>query len=291
MKGKNIVSSILGLLMAAAIAVFIPTGAARADGMGILGLLTCSKTGPGYTWGFFSKSPVTCVYNGVDGPQTYNGYSGIAIGVDLEIERQWTMVYAVFGRGSINPGGLAGYYIGGKASVTIGVGPSLQAGLVGVGAGFELVPLGGGFQVGGGFTGGLAWVNLIWPAAAAAVVPPPPPPPPPVQARTFIVFFNFDKSNLTEAGKKIVDSAAAVAKDNVPTRIQVNGYTDAAGTKQYNLALSRRRAETVRAALVADGVAPGRISTAAFGKENQRVPTPDGVREPQNRRVEILIGP
>jgi hypothetical protein len=148
MKRKNIVSSVLALLVAVALGIFIPSGAARADGMGILGLLTCSKTGPGYTWGFFSKSPVTCTYNGVDGPQTYVGHSGIGIGIDLEIERQWTMVYAVIGRGGINPGGLAGYYFGAKASVTIGVGPSLQGGLIGLGAGIELVPLGGGYQIG-----------------------------------------------------------------------------------------------------------------------------------------------
>jgi outer membrane protein OmpA-like peptidoglycan-associated protein len=93
-----------------------------------------------------------------------------------------------------------------------------------------------------------------------------------------------------DAGKQIVDSAATVAKSNMPTRIQVNGYTDTSGTKRYNLALSRRRADTVRAALIADGVSANAIQTAGYGEENLRVQTPNGVREPQNRRVEILMG-
>ena len=73
--------------------------------------------------------------------------------------------------------------------------------------------------------------------------------------------------------------------------IQVNGYTDTSGTKTYNMALSRRRADAVRGALLGDGVASDRIATAGYGEQNLRVPTPDGVKEPQNRRAEILITP
>ncbi|HWE73547.1 MAG TPA: OmpA family protein [Stellaceae bacterium] len=128
--------------------------------------------------------------------------------------------------------------------------------------------------------------------------PPPPPPAPvltpparpaavvPQRQQTFIVFFEFDKSSLTPDGKKVVDAAAAAFKSGTSS-VAIAGYTDLAGTQQYNLALSKRRADTVKAALVRDGVPAGAINETWHGKDNPRVPTADGVREPQNRRVEI----
>jgi OmpA-OmpF porin, OOP family len=131
--------------------------------------------------------------------------------------------------------------------------------------------------------------------------PPPAPPPTPVaappapppaavapQRQMFIVFFEFDKSTLTADGRRIVDSAAAAYKSG-KSGVQIAGYTDLAGTQQYNLALSKRRADTVKAALVRDGVPASAIDESWHGKENPRVPTADGVREPQNRRVEITM--
>jgi outer membrane immunogenic protein len=131
------------------------------------------------------------------------------------------------------------------------------------------------------------------PAAAppATTVAAPPPPPPAAVApskQMFIVFFEFDKSSLTADGKKVVDAAAAAFKAG-KSGIAISGYTDLAGTQQYNLALSKRRAETVKAALVKDGVPVSAIDESWHGKENPRVPTADGVREPQNRRVEITM--
>jgi outer membrane protein OmpA-like peptidoglycan-associated protein len=129
------------------------------------------------------------------------------------------------------------------------------------------------------------------PPAATPVVaaPPAPPPAPPVAAKQmFIVFFEFDKSSLTPDGKKVVDAAAAAFKSG-KSGVAIAGYTDLAGSAQYNLALSHRRADTVKAALVKDGVAPAAIDESWHGKDNPRVPTADGVREPQNRRVEITM--
>lgn len=135
--------------------------------------------------------------------------------------------------------------------------------------------------------------------------PPPPPPPAPVapaaapaaapapapakQQQLFLVFFDFDKATLTPEGAQVVQQAAGAFKSSGVVRIMVTGYTDLAGTQQYNLGLSKRRADTVRAALVKDGVPDSAIAEAWHGKENPRVPTPDGVREPQNRRVEIVL--
>jgi outer membrane protein OmpA-like peptidoglycan-associated protein len=107
--------------------------------------------------------------------------------------------------------------------------------------------------------------------------------------RQFTVYFEFDKSDLTPEGATVVQDAAASYKATGSARIAVTGYTDLAGTQQYNLGLSKRRADTVRAALVQQGVPDGVIAETWRGKESPAVPTADGVREPRNRRVEIVI--
>jgi len=127
------------------------------------------------------------------------------------------------------------------------------------------------------------------PPPVAAAPPPPPAPPPPAPPRQFVVYFEFDKSDLTPEGARVVQDAAAAYKQTGSARIAVTGYTDLAGTQHYNLALSKRRADTVRSALVRQGVPDGAIAEAWRGKENPAVPTPDGVREPRNRRVEIVL--
>jgi OOP family OmpA-OmpF porin len=127
------------------------------------------------------------------------------------------------------------------------------------------------------------------PPAAAAPPPPPPAAAPPAPARQFVVYFEFDKSNLTPEGARVVQDAAAAYKATGSAKVAITGFTDAAGTQQYNLGLSKRRADTVRAALVRNGVPDGAIAEAWRGKENLAVPTPDGVREPRNRRVEIVL--
>ncbi|MBX6747532.1 MAG: OmpA family protein, partial [Acetobacteraceae bacterium] len=71
--------------------------------------------------------------------------------------------------------------------------------------------------------------------------------------------------------------------------IEVAGHADRSGTPQYNMRLSRRRAETVAAELVRHGISRNEITIEAFGESRPLVPTADGVREPQNRRVEIVL--
>ena len=270
--------------MAALVAVLFFAGVtpAKADGSAYLGILSCDKSGEGMTYVLFSKFPVTCTYSGVGGEQSYTGISGILLGLDLEWEKLGTMLYGVVGGSSVNPGGLAGKYVGVKASLTPGIGLSAQGGLAGAGNGFELVPLGLGGQVGVGATGGLAYLSIDFAGMKAA---------PMASATKFVVYFAFDKSVITADGKKVVDAAADYYKKNGTLKIKVDGYTDLAGTAQYNMGLSKRRADAVRAALVADGVPAGVITEAWHGKQNPAVPTPDGVREPRNRRVEILVGP
>ena len=126
---------------------------------------------------------------------------------------------------------------------------------------------------------------------------PPPPAPPatpvaspaPEPARTYLVFFDWDRADLTARARQIVAEAAAASTHVQTTQIEVNGYTDLSGTAAYNQRLSVRRAQSVEAELVRDGVARGEISIHGFGESNPLVQTAAGVREPQNRRVEIIL--
>jgi OmpA-OmpF porin, OOP family len=128
------------------------------------------------------------------------------------------------------------------------------------------------------------------PPPPPAAPPPPPPPPPAVEvARTYLVFFDWDKADLSERAEQIVAEAAQASTHVQTTQIEVNGYTDLSGTVAYNQKLSVRRAESVEAALIKDGVAQGEIEIHGYGESNPLVPTAKGVREPQNRRVEIIL--
>jgi len=117
---------------------------------------------------------------------------------------------------------------------------------------------------------------------AAAMAPSP-------VSRSYIVFFDWDKADLTTRAQQIVAEAAANSTKVQYTRLEVNGYTDTSGTVQYNQGLSIRRAQSVAAQLVKDGVPKSAISIQGFGETHPLVATGAGVREPQNRRVEIII--
>ena len=123
---------------------------------------------------------------------------------------------------------------------------------------------------------------------AAAVTQTPPPPPPPA-AKNYLVFFDFNKSDLTADARAIVKTAAGAAMKENSTKLTVTGHTDTVGSDAYNMRLSRRRAQAVEAELVHDGVPESEIAIFAKGKRDLLVPTADGVREPQNRRVQIVL--
>ena len=125
--------------------------------------------------------------------------------------------------------------------------------------------------------------------ASVAVSPPAAPVPAAVAARSYLVFFDWDKATLTDRARQIVADAAAASTKVQTTRIEVNGYTDTSGTPKYNQDLSVRRAKAVASELVRDGVPQAAISIQGFGETHLLVPTGAGVREPQNRRVEIII--
>jgi OOP family OmpA-OmpF porin len=127
------------------------------------------------------------------------------------------------------------------------------------------------------------------PPAQVAAVPSAAAIPAALPARSFLVFFDWDKATLTDRARQIVAEAASTSTKVQYTRIEVNGYTDTSGTSNYNQALSVRRARAVAAELVKDGVPQAAISIQGFGETHLMVPTGAAVREPQNRRVEIII--
>jgi len=127
---------------------------------------------------------------------------------------------------------------------------------------------------------GLRYAFNAAPVVAAAA--------PVAAARTYMVFFDWSKADLTDRARQIIGEAANARGQGV-TRIEVNGFTDRSGPADYNMGLSVRRANAVAAELVRRGVPRNEIVTRGFGEENNLVPTADGVREPQNRRVEIIL--
>jgi outer membrane protein OmpA-like peptidoglycan-associated protein len=123
--------------------------------------------------------------------------------------------------------------------------------------------------------------------------PPPPPappaPPPPPTHQVYLVFFDWDKYNITPEGQQIIQLAANQYRSGGRVTLQVTGYTDTSGSAGYNQRLSERRANAVAAALEHLGVPRSDMVVAGRGMNDLRVPTPPGVREPQNRRVEIVF--
>lgn len=131
--------------------------------------------------------------------------------------------------------------------------------------------------------------NFGAPTPQPPAAPAPTAAPAPAASRSYLVFFDWDKATLTERAREIVKEAADNSTRVQYTRIEVNGYTDTSGTARYNLGLSERRARTVAAELVRDGVPQNAIDIHGLGETHLLVPTGNGVREPQNRRVEIII--
>ncbi|MGE0859451.1 MAG: OmpA family protein [Gammaproteobacteria bacterium] len=134
--------------------------------------------------------------------------------------------------------------------------------------------------------------NASQPVAEASPPPPPAPPPEPAPQveegpSKFLVFFDFDRSEITAAANEVLESFRATFEQHPDASVVATGHADTSGSDRYNMRLSQRRAEAVRAALARMNVPRDRIETRARGESEPLVATDDGVREPQNRRVEI----
>jgi len=117
----------------------------------------------------------------------------------------------------------------------------------------------------------------------------PPPPPPVVAPPSFMVFFDWDRANLSAQALNTIKQAAGAYKAKGNARITATGHTDTSGAPAYNMALSLRRANAVKDALVREGVPATAIAVVGRGEQGLLVQTGPNVREPQNRRVEIVI--
>lgn len=105
----------------------------------------------------------------------------------------------------------------------------------------------------------------------------------------YIVFFAWDRADITPVASTILDQVAADFERGEVPRIILSGHTDTSGPADYNMGLSERRARAVAAELVARGIPESALEVTWFGETQLRVPTADEVREPQNRRVEMLF--
>ena len=117
----------------------------------------------------------------------------------------------------------------------------------------------------------------------------PAPAPAPAAPQVYLVLFDFDKDNIYPAGQAVINRVVADFSQNKAKSISITGYTDRSGTDAYNLALSERRADSARAALIAAGIPADAITTAWKGESENAVPTADGVKEQANRRDEIIV--
>jgi OOP family OmpA-OmpF porin len=126
-------------------------------------------------------------------------------------------------------------------------------------------------------------------AAAPAAVTPPANPPASGRQQAYITFFDFNQSTVTPEGMTVLKNVSDNVGRGGAADVRVTGNADRSGAEGYNMALSERRAEAVKAVLVRNGVSPNVIVTVAKGETQPLVSTADGAREPQNRNVAVYI--
>ena len=113
----------------------------------------------------------------------------------------------------------------------------------------------------------------------------------PCETGPYIVFFDWDESTITPEAANVLNSAVSAYSNCGTARVMLAGHADRSGSAQYNVGLSQRRNAAVQQYLTGRGIPAARIMSEAFGESQNRVATADGVRELQNRRVEVTYGP
>ncbi len=122
---------------------------------------------------------------------------------------------------------------------------------------------------------------------AKAIVTPAPEPKKAKVLNSYKVYFDFDKSNIKADAARVLDRVAGEIKSYNPSEVTVAGHADRAGSSDYNIGLSQRRADAVSDALTGRGVTNRVIKERAYGESQPAVETEDGVRLQENRRVTI----
>jgi len=111
----------------------------------------------------------------------------------------------------------------------------------------------------------------------------------PMPAKVFTLLFESGAVQLRPDAMAQLDAIASAAQRQGTVRVSISGHSDATGSVQFNDVLSRQRAEQVQALLLKRGVAARLIDVSSHGKGNPLIPTPDGVPEPRNRRVMVVV--
>lgn len=110
-----------------------------------------------------------------------------------------------------------------------------------------------------------------------------------VEEAMYLVFFDFDKSNIASSGESVLDAVGTEVKSRSLNVVNVVGHTDRAASRTYNNRLAMKRANAVRDALIKRGVDASLIKVDGRGEDQNLVQTDDNVREPANRRAEITF--
>lgn len=105
---------------------------------------------------------------------------------------------------------------------------------------------------------------------------------------TRLVYFDFDSAEIKGAGTDVVAAHAKYLAAHPATRVRLEGHTDERGSREYNIGLGERRAQSVRRALLLQGASDAQISTVSYGEERPAVPGHDEAAWAKNRRVEIV---
>lgn len=130
----------------------------------------------------------------------------------------------------------------------------------------------------------------LQPQEEAAPPPPPTPPPPPATVpKQFVIFFGFNKCNITSEADAVLGEAASAAKSYGSASVEIVGHTDTVGSPKYNQRLSECRANAAATNLESKGVPAGAIHSSGVGESDLLIQTGDGVKEPQNRRDTINL--
>ena len=231
-----------------------------------------------------------------------NGNFGFANGQINQVSAMANLLYDFAPGATITP------YVGAGAGIAF-VDPSLSAGCTMcstqfayqgiVGVGYNVAP-GWRIDLDGRYYGTTnpgqytnnnisVMLGLTYKFGQPETVAAPPPPPALAAAPSFMVFFDWDRSDLSAQAMTTLRQVASAYKERGSARVTATGHTDKSGPDDYNMALSLRRANTVKNALVSEGVPANVIAVVGRGEGQPLVQTADGVREPQNRRVEIVM--
>ena len=238
-------------------------------GTRLWGITACVGGGFGYVWQEYDKVGIrigsdTLDFNGDGGAFGYQAILGDAYPIRQVPGLSLTAEYRFLGTVSQSLKGTARAAVSGGAdagTVKFDIDNFNHSLLVGLRYAFNAAPA------------------PVAPVAAAA----------PAAMRSYLAFFDWNRPDLSDHARQIIAEAAQSRMSLPVTRIEVNGFADRSGSAQFNEVISLLRAEAVAAELLRRGVSRNEIVTRGFGEANPLVPTADGVREPQNRRVENIM--